>query len=110
MHAGSNPARSIQKTVDVYTFTEIVMWKYILSQLQDYRTHSSDESEEQKLFEKTQLVVYQARTLKQLQLARILIRKYETVMNIHQYPMYMVERHHELTNMWNTRFKLWKRG
>lgn len=98
------------RTVDVYTFTESFMWKYIIRQLQGNYNHQSDDSEEQKLFEKTQIVIYQSGTLKQLQLALTLIRKYETLMEVHQYPLYMVERHHELTKMWGIRFKLWKRG
>ena len=86
------------------------MWKFILCQLRINNWCQPDESVEQKLFEKTQIILFQAVTLKHVQMASVLIRQDEKVMNEQQYPLFMVERHHELIKLWNKRFKRWKRG
>lgn len=86
------------------------MWKTLLCKLHLYSWCESSSTEEQRLFDKIQIILYRTDTLKQLQLASGLIRQYEQLMVQEQYPLYMVERRQELIKLWGTRFKLWKRG
>lgn len=86
------------------------MWKTILYRLFLREQYEQDDSDEHRLFEKTQILLYKATTLKQLQVATKLIRNYEELMRSRDCPLFMVEKHHELTKLWDIKFKIWKRG
>lgn len=86
------------------------MWKRVLCRLGLHKYCQSEIDSVVRLFEKTTMILYQARTLKQLQLTKQLIAQCEVALKEHPYPLELLAEYNKLVKLWHIQFKIWKRG
>lgn len=86
------------------------MYKIILSQLKKVINNLFyDSRQADLLYKEIMFQLHKTSTFSNLYLTKKLIIRYKNLMVMYDYPANMVTNHTKINNIWNLKYKLWKR-